>query len=135
VISLGITWWVDVKDIWRTCDCWGDRHRRFYDLKSIRTAKTFLIITNFNVIDFIILFWYYFSFFCQNCFKILINVFVCINKNDFMINLLWILKGLYIQLYSEMSLFSNQNFIHQISKECGVPPLDEEASAILQTFV
>lgn len=34
-----------------------------------------------------------------------------------------------------MSLFSNQNFINQISRECGVPPFDEEVCAILQTFV
>lgn len=34
-----------------------------------------------------------------------------------------------------MSLFSNQNFINQIAKEMGVPNLDEEAAAILQTLV
>jgi len=40
-----------------------------------------------------------------------------------MINLLWILKALYIQHNFDMSLFSNQNFINQIAKECGITNL------------
>lgn len=34
-----------------------------------------------------------------------------------------------------MSLFSNQNFINQIAKECGVHNLEEDVSAMLQVLV
>ena len=34
-----------------------------------------------------------------------------------------------------MSLFSNQNFINQIVKECGLSNLEEEVSTMLQVFV
>lgn len=40
-----------------------------------------------------------------------------------MINLICILKALYFQLNIAMSLFSNQNFINQIAKECGISNL------------
>jgi hypothetical protein len=34
-----------------------------------------------------------------------------------------------------MSLFSNQNFINQLVKECGLNNLEEEVSTMLQVFV
>lgn len=56
-------------------------------------------------------------------------------KIELMINLLWILKALYIQAYKLMSIFRNQNFMNQIIKEFGLQKVDEETSDILQAFV